>query len=198
MNVFAVQFVRPSSDKASQKKHRQELWCSPADATFLAGDRFRGHLFPDDWHRVELNFGDSEPWTADFHSFGPGALVCSERAKDTACALEDEGEFLPVKIRGVRGRYHLFNTMNCRSYLNSKKTVWKKSRKISSANQIVKHSFWADRIGDDCLFKLLEEGAVTHYCIERTGDPHDGEFKALIESAGLTGVAFKKVWSGGR
>jgi hypothetical protein len=32
----------------------------------------------------------------------------------------------------------------------------------------------------------------------RTANPDDGEFKALVESAGLTGVTFKKVWSGGR
>ncbi len=149
---------------------------------------------------MELNFGKSKPWKADFYFFGPGALVCSKRAIDT-CALaplEDEGEFLPVRIKGMPGKYFLFNSSNCTNYLNEKLTVWKKSRAGTGLSQISKHVFRAQRIGEDCLFKLIEEGGVNLYCLDRTGDYYDDEFKALVETEKLTGLAFKTVWTGGR
>ena len=105
---------------------------------------------------------------------------------------------MPVKLKGMRGNHFLYNSTNCRSYLNTKRTAWKGSDPMTEARVISEHVFWAERIGDDCIFKLLEEGAVHMYCIERTRNPYDGEFKALVEVEGLAGLAFKKVWSGGR
>jgi hypothetical protein len=33
------------------------------------------------------------------------------------------------------------------------------------------------------------------YCVEFTGDPDDGEFKAVVEHHGLTGLEFELVWT---
>ena len=33
------------------------------------------------------------------------------------------------------------------------------------------------------------------YCLERSGDPYDGEFKALVEEHDLTGLEFELIWS---
>jgi hypothetical protein len=196
MKVFQIRPVMPT--KAGGQKRAMRLGCKSSESQFLAGERFRGHPFPADWKKVELNFVDQALWDADFYFYGPGALVCSDRAMEALAPLEDEGEFLPVGLKGRRGSYFLYNSTNCRSYLNSKRTIWEPSDLAKEGRQIRKHVFWAERIGDDCLFKLLDEGAVHMYCLERTGDPYDGEFKALVEANELTGLSFLKVWSGGR
>ena len=194
LTVFQLQPVIPA--KNGRQQTAPMLECSPSAKLRLTGERFRGQPFPDNWRRVELHFGDRSPWRADFYGFGPGALVCSERAKDALAPLEDEGEFLPVRLRGIPGRHFLFNSTNCRSYLNPKLTEWKAGG-AQVGRRIAKHSFWASRVGEDCHFKVPEEGAVEHYSIERTGDPYDDEFRAIVQAEGLTGLRFRKVWSGG-
>lgn len=194
LTVFQLHPVIPA--KNGRQQPAPLLECAPSAKLRLTGERFRGQPFPDTWRRIELHFGDHPAWRADFYGYGPGALVCSEPAKDALAPLEDEGEFLPVRLRGIPGRYFLFNSTNCRSYLNPKLTEWRAGG-AQVRWRIAKHSFWASRIGDDCHFKVPEGGAVEHYCIERTGDPCDDEFRAIVLAEGLTGLRFRKVWSGG-
>ena len=33
------------------------------------------------------------------------------------------------------------------------------------------------------------------YCVEFTGDPDDGEFKAVVEHHNLTGLTFEAIWT---
>lgn len=96
------------------------------------------------------------------------------------------------------GKFFLFNSTNCTNYLNQKKTIWKRVGGKTEPRQVSKHEFWSQRIGGDCLFKLVEDGGRNLYCVERTGDIYDDEFKALVESEGFTGLAFKVVGSGKR
>lgn len=194
LTVFQLQLVIPA--KNGRQQPAPMLECAPSAKLRLTGERFRGQPVPDSWRRIELHFGDHPAWRADFYGFGPGALVCSERAMDALAPLEDEGEFLPVRLRGIPGRHFLFNSTNCRSYLNPKLTEWRAGG-AQVGRRIAKHSFWASRVGEDCHFKVPEEGAVEHYCIERTGDPYDDEFRAIVQAEGLTGLRFRKVWSGG-
>jgi hypothetical protein len=196
MKIFRLRPVMPA--KGARSRPAPLLECKPSAKHFLAGDRFRGEPFPGDWKRTDLNFGNQVPWQADFYFYGPGALVCSGRARDVLAPLEDEGEFLPVKVTGIRGDYFLFNSFACRSYLNEAKSTVRKPTANDGAPNISKHGFWTSRIGDECLFKLEEGGALDLYCIERTADPCDGEFRALVKEAGLTGVAFETVWTSGK
>jgi hypothetical protein len=196
VKIYQIHSVMPV--RGGKPKRAPLLEGKSSARQFLAGERFRGQPFPDKWKKVELNFGPHTPWPADFYFYGPGALVCSEKAMDTLAPLEDEGEFLPVRLNGIRGNYFLYNSTNCRSYLNEKRTTWKQRDSTRGHASILKHAFWAERISDDCLFKILDEGAIELYCVERSGDPYDDEFKALVEADGLSGLAFKRVWSGGR
>jgi hypothetical protein len=196
MRIFQLRSKAPT--KSGRHKPATCLACRPADSQFLAAERFRGHPFVEEWTGTKLNFGTQPPWDADFYFYGPGALVCSRRAMEALPPLEDEGEFLPVKLKGLRSTFFLYNSTNCRNYLNPRRTLWKASARKTGRRSISKHVFWAERIGDDCIFKILEEGAVNMYCIERTGDPCNGELKALVETEGLTGLAFRNVWCSGR
>ncbi len=45
------------------------------------------------------------------------------------------------------------------------------------------------------VFKIPDARRTNMYCVEFTGDPDDGEFKALVEHHGLTGLQSKLVWS---
>ena len=60
-------------------------------------------------------------------------------------------------------------------------------------------AFHADRIGPKLkLFKIPENYGLSIYCVERTGDANDGEFKAIVDTHGLTGLRFKLVWTDGK
>jgi hypothetical protein len=48
------------------------------------------------------------------------------------------------------------------------------------------------------LFKIPEDYGLSVYCVERSGKVKDGEFKALLEANGLTGLDFELVWTDGK
>lgn len=56
-------------------------------------------------------------------------------------------------------------------------------------------AFIASRFGEESVFKIPEDRASLVYCVEVTGDADDGEFKAVVERAGLTGIKFELVWT---
>ena len=58
-----------------------------------------------------------------------------------------------------------------------------------------KPAFHGKRFGGECLFKIPEGGAHRIYCLERSGEADDGEFKALVEHHKLTGLEFTLVWT---
>jgi hypothetical protein len=56
-------------------------------------------------------------------------------------------------------------------------------------------AFLSSRFGEETLFKIPEDRATVIYCAEFTGDPDDGEFKAVVEHHKLTGLTFELVWT---
>ncbi|MBN9689582.1 MAG: hypothetical protein J0M24_05035 [Verrucomicrobia bacterium] len=56
-------------------------------------------------------------------------------------------------------------------------------------------AFFGSRFGEESIFKIPEDRATALYCVERTGDADDGEFKAVVNASGLTGIEFDLVWT---
>ncbi len=169
------------------------LVSQPKDEKVLADENFSGCPFPGKWKRVELLFENGTGTKADFYGFGSKALVCSEQVRLWCGPFEDEGEFLPVKIKGVKGRYYLYNVTHCASHLNPKKTKWATDKR-TGLRTIKSPAFHAERLGEDCVFKIPEDGATAIYALERDDFDHES-LKKLVKRHGLTGLEFKLVWS---
>jgi hypothetical protein len=156
--------------------------------------RFDGRPMEKRWKPPVLAFANGKPQKSDFFPVGEGAFVCSNRAQMECAPLEDEGQFIPVKIRGLRGKFFLYNSTNCLNCLDPKKTKWKKRGQRGVRESIVRPVFRPERFGEVCLFKLTEDGGATLYCLERSGDFGDGELKALVKQHRLKGLKFTRVF----
>lgn len=133
---------------------------------------------------------------SDFLYSGIDFLICNEKARDLAAEpLEMSGEFLPIRVEGESGKYWIYNVTNTINVFDSKKTVWRKFGPEPDARMIEKPAFIASRFGEESIFKIAEDRGTLMYCVERTGDPDDGEFKAVVEQNGLTRIEFKLVWT---
>jgi hypothetical protein len=167
-----------------------QLVCQPKDEKHLADANFSGCPFPGKWKRVELLIENGKETKADFYGFGSRALVCSEQVRLWCGPFEDEGEFLPVKIKGLNGRYYLYNVTHCASHLNPRKTTWATDKR-TGLRTIKSPAFHAERLDEDCVFKIPEDGATAIYALERDDFPEHESLKRH----GLTGLEFKLVWS---
>lgn len=117
--------------------------------------------------------------------------------------MEMAGEYLPVEIEGEPGLFQFYHITNCSNVLDPDKSQWHilKASKLNKGNvetlkELVKPAFRTERFGEESLFKIAEDFGTRSYCLERSGDPDDGEFKAVVERQGLTGLRFDLVWSG--
>ena len=140
-----------------------------------------------------MAFANGHPQNADFFPIGEGGFVCSNRARMECAPLEDEGQFFPVKIRGLRGKFFLYNSTNSLNCLDPTKTKWDERGRREGRRKIVRPAFRPERFGETCLFKLTEDGGATLYSIERSGNFRDGELKALVKHHGLKGLKFTQV-----
>jgi hypothetical protein len=182
--------------KAFQIRPTIKLSCLDRDEQFFNHELFSGIPIGDDWKKVELlNPGTKPSRPLDFYGFGEKALVCSEKVRLWCGPFEDEGEFLAVKIKGLRGKYYMYNVTHVTSHLDPKKTIWHKTVPRGQPGCIKSPAFHADRLGEDCVFKIPEDGATAIYCLERNDLPEHEGLKALVEEHGLTGLKFKPVWS---
>ena len=133
-------------------------------------DAFRGKPLARRWRPVRYWLDRPLLPRPDFFLHG-GFLICGERAMTLAAdALEMSGESFPVEVENEPGPWHLYHVTNCINALDP------------------------DRFGEESLFKIPEDHGLHTYCLERTGDPDDGEFKALAERHALTGLDFVPVW----
>lgn len=170
------------------------LRCHHKDKKFFDDAHFSGCHFPGNWKSVELMFANGAGVKADFLAFGSKTLICSKQIRLWCGPLEDEGEFLPVKIKGLKGRYFLYNVTHCASHLDAKKTTWVKD-KLTGLRTIKSPAFHAERLGEDCVFKIPEDSATAIYTLERDDVPGHEGLKTLVKRHGLTGLEFKLVWS---
>ena len=180
--------------KVYQIRPKARLICQPKDEKFLPDENFSGCPFSGNWKRVELTFGNRSVVKSDFYGFGSKALVCSEQVRLWCGPFEDEGEFLPVKIKSLKGKYCLYNVTHCASHLNPKKTKWVTDAR-TGVKSIKAPAFHADRLGEDCVFKIPEDGATAIYALERDDYPEHENLKTLVKRHRLTGLEFKLVWS---
>ena len=196
MNVYEI--VSGCEEEAPSGKVRALFAC----VTFQAKDEewllreLQGKPFSKPWRTLELRFDKPKLAHADFPEFDYPALVCGERAMAiVGDLLRETGELFPVQVRGDQQKYQLHNIARMEArLLDHKKTAW---QTIGAEKCVEVPAFHADRIGAQLkLFKIPEDHGLGIYCVERTGK--DGEFKALVDRHGLTGLRFKLVWTDGK
>jgi len=187
-------------------------------ATVLADDQafnfinptkeFSGAPFSKEWKKQRLYIEKPKLPRPDFFHFGISKFVCNERARGlTGEPLEMCGELLPIEIERENGDYYLYNVTNCINVVDLEKSRWqtllywknstqqKPEEKKEELKILKTPAFIAERLGEESLFKIPEDNGTEIYCLERTGDADDGEFKALVEKHGLTGLEFKLIWT---
>jgi hypothetical protein len=198
MNVYRV---LPSIEDPRTKK---EVFSavnvkSKKDAAWLnlaIPDEFDGKPFPRKWRPIALKLVEPTHKRPDFYHLEPRILVCSEWALNVVrdCLLQS-GELLPIQIEGERGEQQIHNITKCLDVLDKKASVWKVM--TPDWKRLVRPAFRPKRLGSASLFKISEDYGLRIYCVERTGKPGDGEFKALVEQHKLRGLEFQLVWTSG-
>jgi hypothetical protein len=162
-------------------------------------DNFNGRPYPLKWKPVELYIPKPRLPRPDFYEFGQGVFVCNERAALIAGeAMEMTGELLPVSVEGETGKFYVYNCTNCLNVLDKKNSTYEDLVGDGSIMGLEQPAFIASRFGEETLFKVPEDFGIEIYCLELTGNPDDGEFKAVVEQNGLTGLEFELVWSTGK
>lgn len=180
--------------------HYANLVCRNEDHAFLRIGRgqFNGQPFARKWHPIELYVSKPRFPRPDFYDFGVFVFVCNERARTLAAEpLEMAGEFLPVTVEKEHGTFYIYNVTNCINVLDHAASQWESYGSDTEFRKLIKPSFIEKRFGEESLFKFPEDGGTRIYCLERTGEPEDGEFKAVVEQHGLTGLGFELVWTSG-
>jgi len=123
-------------------------------------------------------------------------IVCDEKAREIAGeAMEMAGEFLPIRVEGEKGQYWIYNITNTINVVDHKKSNWQEYGSDPNDQILRRPAFVAARFGEETIFKIREDRGARMYCVEFTGDPDDGEFKAVVEHNGLTGLEFELVWT---
>lgn len=161
-------------------------------------DHFNGKPYPKKWPAVTLALDRPKLPRPDFFCFDYKVLLCGPRAVDVAGdLLRASGELFPLKIRGADGPCQLLNvTTLLKQALDPAKSVY--DERYPDYQPLEVPAFRANKIGQRvCLFKIPQNSG-TIYCVERTGQAEDGEFKALVEHHGLTGLRFSLIWSDGK
>ncbi len=102
------------------------------------------------------------------------------------------GELLPITIEGEPGNFFIYNATNGKDVFDAEKAPLRINGPL---REIANYAFKPERFGEECIFKIPEDSYIRTYCLERTGDADQGEFKALVERHLLTGIEFELVWS---
>lgn len=199
MNVYDISSLgRPTSGGFyyySQLLASSAIW----DFVDPDGDGFGGVPFRRKWKIPTCYLEKPLIPVPNFLNFSGSVLVCDQSARELAGeALEMSCEFLPIKIEKVKGEFWICNITNTINVVDSEKSQWENLGKDESGQlmrRLIRPAFVAERFGEESLFKVPEDRGAGIYCLERTGDPDDGEFKAVVEKHGLTGLAFELIWT---
>jgi hypothetical protein len=145
------------------------------------------------WRTPEVYIFNPKRVCGDFFHFLPDALVVGasglEKIRDI---LEMAGELLPINCDGVE--YSLLNVLECVNCLDVKKSEWLISKSTGEPFRLKKYRFHQNRFSESTLFKIPETAKGEILCLSGVKDPED-EFKAQVESLGLKGLIFERVWS---
>jgi hypothetical protein len=194
MKVFEVHTTAKPPGKFTD--YASLLDATPENEKIVGLDDFAGVPFPRKWRRITLCINMPLLPRPDFYGYGGGVFVCNPRAFElTSHAMGMSGELLPVNVQGERGTFYIFNCTDCLNVVDHEKSKW---RILGGRYRILKTPAFIDRFGEGTLFKIPEHADSTIYCVERTGNPEDAEFKALVEHHGLTGLRFELIWSSER
>jgi hypothetical protein len=166
------------------------------DFLFSAGEPFSGVPFGKKWKIPQFYIEEPLLPRPDFFWLDPAAFACNEKARlHSGEPLEISGEFLPVRVEGEKGKFWIYNVTKTLNVLDPKQSLWERIGPGKADRILRKPSFIASRFGEEVIFKIPENRGACIYCVEYTGDPEDGEFKALVEKHNLTGLRFDLVWS---
>jgi hypothetical protein len=158
-------------------------------------NEFQGKPYSKNWRPYTVPLDKPRLPRPDFFSYDRMLLTCSKRAVELAGeAIEIAGELLPIRIEGEKTTLYLLNITECINVVNPKKSQW---RDVGGKYKALETpAFRRDRFGEHTsLFKIPDDYGLRIYCLERSGDPYDGEFKALVEEHGLTGLEFELIWT---
>jgi hypothetical protein len=121
--------------------------------------------------------------------FGAGFAVSLNAAKALVTFIDQSCEGLPMECDDER---FLFCNVTCVVNALDKK---QSKHKDGLPHWIEEYVFHPHRF-EYSLFKIPETAMSEVLCVEGLAAPED-EFKGMVEKLGLTGLNFKKVWSGG-
>jgi len=168
-----------------------EVW----DSIGSLSNIFNGKPFPRKWKKPTFYIEKPLIPKPNFWNICR-AIVCDEHAREIAGeALEMSGELLPISVEGEKGEYWIYNITNCINVVDANKSEWRRLGPGLNDRMLIKPAFIPSRFDEETIFKIPEDRGSRMYCVERTGDPDDGEFKAVVEQCGLTGLEFKLLWS---
>jgi len=145
------------------------------------------------WQPIEFYCLYPKLKPGDFYDFVGGTLIIPPATLDKARKFfEMAGEVLPVIYN--QETWYLINILECINALDQNHAEWlitEDGRRVS----LEKYAFHQNRFVISSLFKVPEtcRGAILTY--ERSKDPNE-EFKAFVETEGLTGLVFEEVWNG--
>lgn len=169
----------------------------PVDDSFWEDTRFAfdgRSLFPT-WHPIRVVALEPRLIKGDFYHFAPDAFIVGARARELAATpMEIGGEFLSVVCeKREREEYSIFNVTCCVDALDQESCEWESQLPTGERWGINKYVFLPDRLPVSTIFKIPQD--VSIYVLEATGDPEDGEFKAIVEKESLLGITFEEVWA---
>ncbi|GAA5120529.1 hypothetical protein JIN84_05710 [Luteolibacter yonseiensis] len=124
----------------------------------------------------------------------PGALVYAGSVHLSAVGriLEASGEVLPARVERNPEPFHVLNVLATYDCLDMEASKYRMAG--TAVAEISDHVFKPDTIGDLSIFKTQVRQNVAIYTVADRGDP-ENEFYHQYHNAGLTGLAFEKVWS---
>lgn len=162
---------------------------------FPHGEGLNGVPFPRPWKTPIYYIEKPLIPKPDFFNMCGSAFICDERARELVGEpMEMSGEFLPITVEGEKGEYWIYNITNTINVVDVKKSKWEKLGPGPDDRMLKRPAFIPSRFGEETIFKIPEDRGTRMYCVEFTGDPDDGEFKAVVEHHGLTGLVFEEVW----
>jgi hypothetical protein len=151
---------------------------------------FDGASKIDDWKPVRVRrvacLAGKIGFASDFPWLGCHALVLGEAAvKALGQMVQTCAEILPLEVVNGPSAWVL-NILKVMDALDEEKSEVQRFQSSNRIMRIVRHSFKADVIKDQDLFRLPYQGSVTY--VSR-------RFVDAVTAAGLVGLEFHRVWA---